>query len=299
MTPAISYPSRSFVNLCYCDETGTGDEPIAVMVGVLVDASRMHLTKKFWEALLASVSREAGHHIVELHTRDFYAGNGLFRGMSGPVRSNIISMIFDWLIDRKHDIVYSAVRKDDYFRAFSDQRIPDELNTIWRFLGFHLILAMQKYSQREHGVKGHTIFVFDNEERERMRFTDLIARPPAWSDEYYSKRPRQEQLDQIVDVPYFGDSKEVALIQFADFAAFFLRRYAEIKEQLVGPRYDEEDQKVTRWVQTLMQRSIGSNFIYPKRGKGYAEDLFYDVAPPSIRDHTWEIKTNAKSRSDK
>lgn len=45
-------------------------------------------------------------------------------------------------------------------------------------------------------------------------------------------RVKQKQLDQIVDVPYFGDSREVVLIQVADFAAFFLRRYAEIQEGL-------------------------------------------------------------------
>jgi hypothetical protein len=52
------------------------------------------------------------------------------------------------------------------------------------------------------------MFVFDNEEREKMRFADLIARPPAWSDEYYDRGKKQPQLDQIIDTPYFGDSIE-------------------------------------------------------------------------------------------
>jgi len=154
------------------------------MVGIIVDASRMHLTKDDWRDLLATLSQMAGRQIAELHTRDFYAGNSVFRGIGGRTRANLITAIFEWLEERRHHVVYSSVVKQSYFDARRRGEVPDELNTLWRFLGFHLILAMQKYCQRERGVKGHTIFIFDNEERERMAFTDLIARPPVWSDEY-------------------------------------------------------------------------------------------------------------------
>ncbi len=43
------------VKFCYCDESGTGDEPLAMMVGVIVDAQRMHCTKHDWESLLSSL----------------------------------------------------------------------------------------------------------------------------------------------------------------------------------------------------------------------------------------------------
>lgn len=36
---------RELMKLCYCDESGTGNEPVAVMVGIVVDTKRMHLTK--------------------------------------------------------------------------------------------------------------------------------------------------------------------------------------------------------------------------------------------------------------
>lgn len=271
------------MNLCYCDESGTGNEPIAVMTGIVVDAGRMHLTKQHWDALLAMLTEETGHQIVELHTRDFYAGNGVFRDIGGRDRAHLISQIFQWLADRKHHVVYASVLKDAYADAFARGDIPDELNTVWRFLGFHMILAMQKCCQREKGTKGHTIFVFDNEERERMRFTDLIARPPEWSDGYYDRQPKQDRLDQIVDVPYFGDSREVSLIQLADLTSFFLRRAGEIAEGLAGPRYDGEEENLGEWVGRFLSRSIGAANIYPRRGREYAAELFYRHAPPSIR----------------
>jgi hypothetical protein len=84
-------------------------------------------------------------------------------------------------------------------------------------------------------------------------------------------------------VPYFGDSKEVALIQLADVAAFFLRRYAEIKEGLCAAKYPDEESRVEGWVKTFVSRSLGCSFMYPKRGRNKAEQLFYDNAPESIR----------------
>jgi len=271
------------VKLCYCDESGVGDEPIAVMVGVVVDASRMHLTKTHWQELLEHLSGLVDRSIQELHASHFYAGNEAFRGINGEQRSKIISAIYAWLAERKHHVVYASVTKSRYKESCRSEVIPPELNTIWRFLGFHLLLAMQKYCQKERNNKGHTIYIFDNKEREMVRFTDIIARPPGWSDEYYECGAHQDRLDQIVDVPYFGNSKDVVLIQLADFFSFFLRRYAEIREGLVTPKYEGEPEKLSKWLKGFAQRSIGRQFIYPRVSRNWAQNLFFEHAPPSIR----------------
>jgi hypothetical protein len=272
------------VNFCYCDESGTGTEPIAVMVGIVVDAHRMHITKQHWMDLLDVLSKIAGRQIAELHTRNFYSGGGIWSEVDGPQRAKILTAIFDWLVDRKHQVIYTSVHKETYRKNFGLQKIPDELNTCWRFLGFHLILAMQRCSQREEKNKGHTLFVFDNEKREELRFTDIIKKPQTWSGEYYNLENGEKTLDQVIDVPYFGDSRDVALIQLADVCSFFLRRYAEIKEGLVPPKYADEEQRVTEWINKFLLRSVGRNHIYRKAGRTKADDLFYENAPASIRD---------------
>jgi len=63
------------MKICYCDESGTGNEPIAVTVGVVVDSQRMRVSKEDWKELLAQLSNMIGSKIDELHTRDFYSGN--------------------------------------------------------------------------------------------------------------------------------------------------------------------------------------------------------------------------------
>jgi len=271
------------LKVCYCDESGTGDEPIAVMAGIVVDSTRMHITKENWGGLLSALSGVVGRPITELHTKDFYPGNGVWRGLDGPQRSRVTDIILGWFARRRHRAVYSAVDKKKYFKSLELGEIPEELNTPWRFMGFHLILSMQRCFQKQKKPKGNTIFIFDNEEREERKFIDLLRSPPVWSDSYYSKRKKQERLDQVVDVPYFSDSKDVALIQMADFVAFFLRRYAEIKEKLVPEKYTGEAKKISSWVKKIAERSIGSNHIYPKTGRCKCADLFYSHAPASIR----------------
>lgn len=271
------------MKFCYCDETGTGEEPIAVLLGVVVDSHRMHVTKDHWQGLLDDLSKIVNRPLKELHTRDFYSGSGVWRSIDGPDRARVIDNVFKWIVDRKHSVVYSAVVKDKYFKEKKAGRIPTEVNTLWRFLGFHLILSMQKAFQGEKKNKGNTIFIFDNEERERSRFTDLVLNPPAWSDTYYCKKRKDERLNQIVDVPYFGDSCEVALIQVADFLAFFLRRYIEIKEGHSTPKYRDEESRLEGWISTLASILINRTAMYPKRSRCECAEMFYQLAPEAIR----------------
>lgn len=153
------------------------------------------------------------------------------------------------------------MKKAEYYRLLNAGQLHKELNTVWRFLGFHLILSLQKKFQKEEKTKGNTILIFDNEERERARFTDLIINPSAWSDLYYDKSKNQKRLDQIVDVPYFADSKEVSLIQVADFVAFFLRRYLEIKDNHIEPKYLTELEVLGQWMMNIAGISIGRTMI--------------------------------------
>jgi hypothetical protein len=69
------------MNLCHRDESGTGDEPLAVMVGVVVGvvvgAQRMRVSKEHWAQSLVSLSRVVGRSIDGIYTRDLYSGDGV------------------------------------------------------------------------------------------------------------------------------------------------------------------------------------------------------------------------------
>lgn len=149
-------------------------------------------------------------------------------------------------------------------------------------MALHICLSIQEHHQRLDRNKGHTIFIFDNEQREASNFIDLIREPPAWTDTYYRRADNQDRLDQLIDVLYFGDSRHVGLIQVADFVSFFLRRYIEIEEGARPPRYSGEEIRIRDWVDMALGQAIPKSRIYPARGRCACADLFYRYAPSAM-----------------
>lgn len=272
------------MKFCYLDESGMGTEPYAVMAGVVVDAQRMALTKAEFSDLLVNLSELIGKPVLELHTSEFYPGNGVWRGLGGDQRVEVIDRIFEWLAARKHHVIWSAVDKDLFDRSFSNEPQSEHVGSYWRLMALHLTLALQKKMQSVSRPKGNTVLVFDNREVDKRHFTDLIVCPPDWTESYYGRKKKYQQLDQIVDVPHFVDSKDVGLVQFADFICFFLRKYAEIAEGARVESYEGEADKLRAWVEKIAGRSLGRQFTYPSRGRCEAAELFYRYAPGSIRD---------------
>ncbi|MBK8650844.1 MAG: DUF3800 domain-containing protein [Elusimicrobia bacterium] len=166
---------------------------------------------------------------------------------------------------------------------FSTDSRHADIKTLWRFLGLHLVLGIQKYHKGNKNNKGNTILVFDNEEREMKRFTDLIQAPPKWSSTYYGLEDETDPLSQVVDVPYFADSVDVPLLQVADFVAFFLRKHAELENGVIE-RYDGERLKVRSWINMALKRRIPLSAIFPKRGRCSCSEMFFNYAPSCLRD---------------
>lgn len=271
------------MKFCYIDESGTGEEPYGVIVGVIVDASRMHVTKSEWDELLADVSRAAGRHVREFHTRRFYAGRGIWSGLTGQQRADTISTIINWVANRRHHLVCSAVDKDKFAREFEAHEFAADIGSLWRMMALHLALAVQKHHQRESRNKGNTVLVFDNEEREKTAYTQLVLNPPGWTETYYAKRANRRPLCQIVDVPHFVDSEHVGLIQVADLAAFTLRRFIELTEGGVAERYTDERQRIEGWAGVLFDRMIPKVATYPSRDRCSAAEFFREFAPACVR----------------
>lgn len=271
----------------YIDESGTGEEPIAVMAGIIADATRMRKTKKHWENLISSLEKITGFEINELHTHKFYPGDGLWKRIDGPDRAKIIEIILEWVNQRKHDIVYTYVDKEKFNNEIGKHAFGDDLKTLWRTMAFHLTLSIQKHLQgaaksgtrRTKATKRNSVLVFDHQHSEQKYFTDLLLEPPSWSETYYDKVKHQAELCKIIDVPHFVDSTKVGLIQLADFISYFLRKYLEIENGYENESYEGEFEKISKWKKLIDSRCINSSSIYPKKGRCATAEFFYNLAP--------------------
>lgn len=266
------------MKFCYIDESDAGDGSLVVAVGVIVDGSRMHLTKSDWAALLETMSGRLGAPLREFKASDLYQGSGRWRGMEGSERGQVISDVVKWIDDRKHYIVYSGVTAAA-MEACTREELRDIPDT-WCAADEHLLLAVQRHHQVLASPKGHTVVVLD-QGRHGEHLVDFVRRPPAWTDDYYGRGRRQLPLNQIVDVPYFVDSAHAVLVQTADLFAYVLRRHVELSDFGDGERYTGEAAQVAAWSRDLAARAFRSD-LWPTQNRTGAHELFRQLAPPSL-----------------
>jgi len=275
----------------YLDESGTGSEPIAVMAGVITDAYRMRPTKNDWNSLLNGLRELTERNVTELHTHEFYPGNGIWRGLDGKIRTQIIDIIFEWLVERKHHVVFTAVDKQKFEIEHSEHDFSQDVKNLWQLMAFHITLSIQRCLQgskrggtkRKKESKNNSVLVFDHQHREQMNFTELLLSPPEWSHSYYDKVKHQEELGKIVDVPHFVDSKQVGMIQLADFISFFIRKYLEIENGYTKEDYDGELKKLRKWYGLIESRCVCLSNTFPKRARCEAAEYFYNFVPESLK----------------
>lgn len=271
------------MKFCYVDESGMGSEPYLVMAGVIVDAHRMRKTKEIWDEFLRMLSKICKRSITEFHARDFYAGNRPWRGIRGPERARIISAILEWWGKRKHSLTFTAIDKKIYTQMVNNNEIPEGCDSIWKCAAIHIALSIQKAHQNLEKNKGHTLLLFDREAKEEIRISEFISKPPRWTDEYYNRGTKQSPLDQIVDVPFFADSRHVLLIQVADLIAFVLRRFAELTEKVDNPRYNGEVDQLNSWIELISRRCYPLTTRWPTRGLNKVQAIFDKLAPLSLK----------------
>ncbi len=264
------------MKFCYIDESGTGNESYAVMAGLVIDTYRIGTAKEEWNRLLERVSELAHRPVTEIHMRDFYSGNGAWHGSNGAERAAVIEAILNWIVERRHKVVLCGIDKAKFRATFDNNDIIRDLGNIWCALAFQTVLVLQKQNQRVEKGKGRTVVIFDNEETERQRFNRMISSPFIWSDTYYDKDRRQDRLDHILDVPYWGDSEEVGLLQVADVVAYILRRYCELQNN-DPERYQNENRVIEEWTSRINDSRLC--VIYPQRGRCNCAETFRSIAP--------------------
>lgn len=269
------------MKFCYADESGHWGE-ITVIVGIVVDAMRMNRTKDDWEALLTDLDQISDRRVFEIKGRELYRGNAYWREWDGGERSALISNIIQWMVDRKHSITFGAVSKARLADAHSRETIDGfEDAKEWTIAAFHLLLSIQKRYQGEQKNKGNTLFIFDDVS-ERGGLLDLVDSPPPVTHGFYGLKKKQRPLDQVIDVPYFADSRHVGLIQVADLFAYILHLYAEISEGFSNEKFDGEFARLEQWIDQMKPVLMQDSVRWAQGSKDPCTLFFRSIAPPSL-----------------
>ena len=88
----------------------------------------------------------------------------------------------------------------------------------------------------------------------------------------------------IIDVPFFGDSEHVLLLQVADLISYVLWQYAEVHEDRRGERYEGERARLDQWMRLIGSRCLPASTRWATKGQCAAGKLFSALAPATLRD---------------
>jgi hypothetical protein len=268
------------VYFAYVDETGNDDvSPLLVMVGVIVDATRLPRTQREFGEIFKNLGDLTGRPLRELKSTDVLPGKGTWKSVEGEVRRNVVTNLCQWTADRKHRLGVAAL--DRSLHQIS-QPGSVELRDEWQAAACHLALQLQRAHQSKSGGKGRTVLVFDDNKRGIDRFSDLVHSPPAWTDDYYQRGKKQEPLDQIVDTPFAVKSHHVGLVQVADVLAGVVRRYSCLSDYGSSENYVGELNHYREWIELIAPTMLGKEHRWPKSSKSPCAQWYRSLAPASL-----------------
>ena len=76
----------------------------------------------------------------------------------------------------------------------------------------HIALQVQKVNRSFRNNKGVTFLMFDENKAKADTLAEFLWDPPAWTDDYYGKKKKQEGLDQLIDSAFTVKSHHAELI---------------------------------------------------------------------------------------
>ena len=242
----------------------------------------MNRAKADWAELLDDIRGSVEGSFVELKGRHLYRGNQVWRELDGGERTKFIERIIQWMVKKKHHVTFGAVVKDRLTTARNEFNLDNfENKDQWSVAAMHLVLGIQKTYQGQKSNKGNTVFVFDDAKSKEV-FSELVLDPPPSTDGFYKRNRKQERLDQVIDVPYFVDSKDVSLIQLADLFAFLIRLYAELKDGVIEEKFSGETSRLEGWMSDMRPFLLKDSARWPASSRDPCTKFLREVAPPSL-----------------
>lgn len=269
--------------MAYVDETGIdGKAPVVVMVGVVANSSRLARTQEEFAGIFADLQERAAN-LREIKSVELLKGTGKWRKavLSNEERISLIRELCHWVVERKHDLVLSAITREDC--EASDVEVAD-LRSPWQAAAWHVALQLQRLQQGKPNGKGRTLLIFDANHMEAPKLASAMFDPPAWTDSYYNRGKKQGAMDQIIDTPLTVNSQHVGLVQMADLYAAIFRTYVELHDYDELEAYPGQTAHIDEFVSILAPRLIGRAHRWAKRAttSGPCMQWYVDIAPRSL-----------------
>jgi len=271
------------MKFCYCDESGMQDkDPCFIAVGIVIDAARLNRTKDAFGDIFDTIQKLFPEQLRELKGSKLLLGRDRWRNIDPTIRKTICESLCNWIGHRKHDLIITAIDREKY--TATKATVPEELQRgVWVAGMTHLALQLQKLHQNERNNKGRTLLIIDDNKQFADHLAEVLWLPPAWTDSYYDRGRKQEQLDQIIDSAFAVRSHHAGMVQVADLFALVFRRFAEIKDFASAEEWEGETEYVVKLVRLLTENLTAPGVRWPSRTRSSCATWYNNLAPNSLR----------------
>lgn len=272
----------------YVDESGyvgkcmNPDQPVQSMACILPSAYNLHKTNNEF-AYNLKILRQNNISLSELKAEEIYRGRGAWKNVDGEIRHKIFTGYFDWLVRRKHKIILSLIDNKRFFEMKENSN-EIALSLYYPYIAgaLHIALSIQKHNQAQGSNKGKTILIFDDQGEFENVVEDIIARPPDFTDGFYSYKAKDaDRLNQIIDTAYFVKSHYSYLVQAADTVAFVSRLYLQLTQYGLRESYSGELKQIRDWFKMIKNKLVSRSQVYPK-GSNEIMKFYINIAPAEI-----------------
>jgi hypothetical protein len=269
------------MKVCYVDESGSREnDPCFVMVGILVDASRLNRTRVEFAGIFDKIQGLFEENLQELKGAKLIFGRDRWRRIDSETRKIIVEELCNWLTKRKHHVLVSGIERSKFQEA--PQPVPGACRDIWLAAGLHIALQIQKANKKAKNNKGQTFLIFDENKAKADHIAELLWKPPEWTDDYYDREPKQERLDQLIDSAFAVRSHHAGLVQVADVYALIIRRYIEFRDFSAPEEWAGERHLIEHYVGILESRLFPVSNRYPQNSRSEAAKWYNSIAPDSL-----------------
>ena len=208
----------------YIDESKE-DNAFFVYSALIVDSDQWpHAFKALKDARKRLRDRRGVYMTQELHAWKFAGGKGQIakRPILKPERAEIFRRVLSFLTETKHFKVMSSVNTDEFY-AFD--RLMNRLNRTAKEQGKKVLLICDEGQEAE----------FTRRLRKSRVHNPIPSRFGWWS---MGTKAKNIPTDQILEDPFFKDSKDSYFIQAVDFVAYALLRMERPIESRTALGYD-------------------------------------------------------------
>lgn len=249
------------MKFAYIDESGGEDQgDIFVMGGVLIDASRLRKRTSEFDEALDKMRKLHPSKTSEFKTKRFMRGKGGWRKIPLDTRNEFIQDVITLIKDTKVS-VYAYALSLQSIRKINLQNFgspPKDQKNYWFASAILLSSLIQKNHQQLKNNKGHTVLIFDDNQKDMPKISNALYVCNSWYDDLYAKARTNwkitpaSRFNQIINTAFAINSEHSSLIQVADIICYVYRRHLELKSS--NEAYAGEKKLYDNWASQLEEQ---------------------------------------------